>query len=114
MIKLDDRTFEEVENIPAGYQIWNIGDNMVNGYLPLCQLYPGTYNIIPHTLKALKIDNDELLKLLRSGAGKGICNLKKCRYYANLKNPKDIYIKRTKEIAQKVLSFFEEYSEDNA
>ena len=31
-------TFEQVDHIPQGYTIWNIGKNMIGGYLPLCRL----------------------------------------------------------------------------
>lgn len=30
-------TFELVDRVPRGYLIWNIGKNMVDGYLPLSQ-----------------------------------------------------------------------------
>lgn len=48
--------FEIVDYVPLGYQIWNIGKNMPDGYLPLCRPIPGTYKIEPDTLKAIKID----------------------------------------------------------
>lgn len=31
-------TFELVDHVPNGYLIWNIGENMIDGYLPLCIL----------------------------------------------------------------------------
>ena len=43
-------TFEVVEEVPLGYEIWNIGKNMIDGYLPLCRLssqqaFPGGRSI---------------------------------------------------------------------
>ena len=29
-------TFELVDRVPRGYFVWNIGKNMIDGYLPLC------------------------------------------------------------------------------
>lgn len=53
--------FEIVEEVPPGYMIWNIGKNMIDGYLPLCRLserqpFPGGRSIDADTLKAIKID----------------------------------------------------------
>ena len=30
--------FEIVDRVPLGYHVWNIGENMPDGYLPLCRL----------------------------------------------------------------------------
>ena len=49
-------TFEIVDSVPSGYEIWNIGKNMIDGYLPLCRVIPETFSIEPETLKAIKID----------------------------------------------------------
>lgn len=56
-ITKEGHTYEIVTHVPAGYEIWNIGDHAPEGYLPLCQVKPGTYEIIPETLKAIKCDN---------------------------------------------------------
>lgn len=32
--------YEIVDHIPKGYNIWNIGSHMPDGYLPLCMLKP--------------------------------------------------------------------------
>lgn len=54
-------TFELVDHIPYGYMIWNIGDNMIDGYLPLCRLstcqpLPGGRRIETDNLKAIKVN----------------------------------------------------------
>lgn len=50
--------FEVVDCVPAHYFIWNIGKNMVDGYLPMCEwLNPANkmdFSINPNTLKAIK------------------------------------------------------------
>jgi len=54
-----DLVFEIVDVIPLGYSIWNIGNNMKRGYLPLCrqlknQRFPGSRDIDPNTLTCIK------------------------------------------------------------
>lgn len=53
-IQVGKRTFTIVESVPRGYEIWNIGDNMVDGYLPLCYVFPGTYDVDGDNLKAIE------------------------------------------------------------
>ena len=48
--------FEIVDAVPPGYRIWYIGKYMPPGYLPLCELKENSLQIIPDTLKAIKID----------------------------------------------------------
>ena len=55
--------FEIVDSVPAGYEIWAIGINMCEGFLPLCRLKPedkqpfeGAREIEPDTLKAIRTD----------------------------------------------------------
>lgn len=65
--------FEVVDHVPYGYFIWNIGENMVDGYLPLCRLcnvqpFPGGRNIEVDTLKAIKIAGAQVI-LAASGYG---------------------------------------------
>lgn len=55
IIRDERHIFELVTSVPKGYKIWNIGKNMVDGYLPLCEVIDG-YNINPDTLKAIKCD----------------------------------------------------------
>ena len=85
--------FEVVEKMPKDYVIWNIGDNMVDGYLPIC-LCDG-FNVTVSSLKAIKIDDAEELKLLRECAGYGVENLKACNRAIKLREPKG-YIARRK------------------
>lgn len=56
-----DDIYKVVDSVPFGYLIWNIGKNMVDGYLPLCRLaasqpFPGGRNIEPTTLLAIKCE----------------------------------------------------------
>ena len=65
--------FEVVEKIPQRYFIWNIGNNMASGYLPLCESandpeFP--YSINATTLKAIKM-NEKELNILKKVAGYG-------------------------------------------
>ena len=65
--------FEIVEKIPAGFFVWNIGDNMgLDEYIPCCEdLRPGdkdSYEINPYTLKAIKLSKDDVLKLRKAAS----------------------------------------------
>lgn len=64
--------FELVDSIPyGGYRIWNIGKNMVDGYLPLVQTggYDGCQVNI-RTMKAIKVDGAQTI-LAAIGRGQG-------------------------------------------
>ena len=68
--------FEIVEKIPAGFFVWNIGDNMGHDeYIPLCKdLHPEdkeNFEIDATTLKAIKLPINEV-KALREAAHIGI------------------------------------------
>lgn len=50
--------FQIVDKVPLGFQIWNIGRNMPDGYLPFCRLafrqpFDGAREVEVETLKAL-------------------------------------------------------------
>lgn len=57
-IKSGHNEFEVVESVPAHYFIWNIGNNMVDGYLPMCEWLnhdnKQDSSINANTLKAIK------------------------------------------------------------
>ena len=61
--------YELVDEVPLGYEVWNIGANMAPGYLPFCRLcatqpFEGGRNIEPDTLKAIRVDGAE--KILKA------------------------------------------------
>lgn len=68
--------FEIVEKIPAGFFVWNIGDNMGHDeYIPLCKdLHPEdkeNFEIDTTVLKAIKLPINEV-KALRQAANWGV------------------------------------------
>ena len=68
--------FEIVEKIPAGFFVWNIGDNIgLDEYIPICKdLYPEdkeNFEIDTTSLKAIKLPIDEV-KALRQAASWGV------------------------------------------
>lgn len=70
--------FEIVEKIPAGFFVWNIGENMgSNEYIPLAQdLHPEdkeNFEINTSTLKAIKLSLEEV-NALRHAASWGVNN----------------------------------------
>ena len=94
--------FEVVNSIPKNYVIWNIGTNMVKGYLPLCELYKGTYKVNPNTLKVIKIEGaQEILKI--ASFIKDITPQGLLKYYNKNRNSKNAY---TRQKANKVLNAY--------
>jgi hypothetical protein len=73
-----EHIFELVDHVPLGYSIWNIGKNMPDGYLPFCRIIPGTDNIEPDTLKAIKLDDAQIIL---SAIGGGVNTIKKMERY---------------------------------
>lgn len=72
--------FEIVEKIPAGFFVWNIGDNMgLDEYIPICEdLHPedkDSYEINPNTLKAIRLRHEDV-EALREAAHIGIVSKK--------------------------------------
>ena len=65
--------FEIVEKIPAGFFVWNIGDNMGHDeYIPLCKdLHKEDFEIDTTDLKAIKLPIEEV-KALRQAARCGV------------------------------------------
>ena len=68
--------FEIVEKIPAGFFVWNIGDNMgLDEYIPICKdLHPEdkeNFEIDAASLKAIKLSINEV-KALRQAASWGV------------------------------------------
>ena len=106
MIKSGKYDFQVVKSIPHDYIVWNIGNNMIDGYLPLAQITEG-YNINQSTLKAIKISSEEELNLLRDAAGYGVHDLKSAKKALNRKNPKGYIARRKKELAEKAITIFE-------
>ena len=79
---LNDRgdIFEIVEKIPAGFFVWNIGENMgTDEYIPICEdLHPDDkdkYEIKTSTLKAIKLSREDV-EALREAAHVGIVSKK--------------------------------------
>ena len=72
--------FEIVEKIPAGFFVWNIGDNMgLDEYIPICEdLHPedkDNYEINTSTLKAIRLSLEDV-EALRKAAHVGIVSKK--------------------------------------
>lgn len=70
--------FDIVEKIPAGFFVWNIGENMGSDeYIPICEdLHPEdkeNFEINTSTLKAIKLIPEEV-NALRHAASWGVNN----------------------------------------
>ena len=74
-----EHTFEIVDSVPRGYQIWNIGKNMIDGYLPLVEVggHDG-YAVNTDTMKAIKIDDAQVIL---SAVGRGQYTIKQMETY---------------------------------
>lgn len=71
-------SYEVVEKIPAGFFVWNIGRNAPAGYIAIAEQGDEEYTINPDTLKAIKLNDDEITKL-DNAASYGITNLEKAK-----------------------------------
>ena len=66
--------FQIVDKVPLGYQIWNIGRNMPDGYLPFCRLasrqpFDGARDVEVETLKALPSPGAQIILAAVGSAG---------------------------------------------
>ena len=63
IITVGRHKFEVVDSVPAHYIIWNIGKNMADGYLPMCEwANPGIdWTIRPDTLKAIRCPDAQVV-----------------------------------------------------
>ena len=87
--------FEIVDEVPIGYRIWNIGDNMAPGYVPFCRLkriqpFEGGRDIETETMKAIKCEG---AKEIMSAASLGFCTL----------DSMEAFVKRYRNSKSKVL-----------
>ena len=101
--------FEIVEKIPAGFFVWNIGDNIgLDEYIPICDdLHPedkDNYEINPNTVKAIKLSVEEV-KSLRKAAHVGINN-KKTAEKALKSKRHGYWSDRKREEAEKTIDIF--------
>lgn len=74
ILTVGEYTFEIVDSIPHGYLFWNIGENMPDGWLPLCRLsahqpFPGGRNIETDTLKAIRLEGAQTVLEATSRCG---------------------------------------------
>lgn len=97
-------TFEIVEKIPTGFFVWNIGENMTDGYIPICEILEG-YSINTETLKAIALEENEI-EIVRESARYGVNDLKSARRASKL-NPKTRSTLHKKELAIAALPIFE-------
>ena len=101
--------FEIVEKIPAGFFVWNIGDNIgLDEYIPICKdLYPEdkeNFEIDTTSLKAIKLPIDEV-KALREAAACGV-NSKKTAEKALRSKRKGYWSDRKRKAANATIEIF--------
>ena len=101
--------FEVVEKIPAGFFVWNIGENMgTDEYIPICEdLHPedkDNYEINTSTLKAIRLSLEDV-EALREAAHAGIVS-KKTAEKALKSKRKGYWIDRKREQAEKTIDIF--------
>ena len=101
--------FEIVEKIPAGFFVWNIGDNIgLDEYIPICKdLHPEdkeNFEIDTTSLKAIKLPIDEV-KALREAAACGV-NSKKTAEKALRSKRKGYWSDRKRKAANATIEIF--------
>ena len=99
--------FEIVEKIPAGFFVWNIGENMGHDeYIPLCKyLHKEDFEIDSTTLKAIKLPINEV-KALRKAANWGV-NSKETAEKALKSKRKGYKADRKRKAAATTIEIFE-------
>lgn len=87
-----EHTFEVVESVPKNYIIWNIGKNMIDGYLPLVMAggYDGCQ--VVGTMKAIKVDQAQTI-LAAIGRGQNTIDGME-RYVKRYRNSKTVTTQR--------------------
>ena len=101
--------FDIVEKIPAGFFVWNIGDNIgLDEYIPICKdLHPEdkeNFEIDTTSLKAIKLPIDEV-KALREAAACGV-NSKKTAEKALRSKRKGYWSDRKRKAANATIEIF--------
>ena len=102
--------FEVVEKIPAGFFVWNIGENMgTDEYIPICEdLHPedkDNYEINTRTLKAIRLSLEDV-EALREAAHAGIVS-KKTAEKALKSKRRGYWSDRKRSEAEKTIDIFE-------
>lgn len=105
--------FQIVEKIPAGFFVWNIGDNMgSNEWIPICEdLHPNDkndYSINRKTLKAINLPTEKVEKL-RKAASVGIVSLETAEK-ASKSHRNGYWSNKKREQAEKVIDIFRRIS----
>lgn len=83
VLRHNGRKFMLINYVPEHELIWNIGENMADGYVPFCRLkniqpFDGAMEIDTNSLKAVRMDGAEkVLKAVRYGQN----TVKKMRNY---------------------------------
>ena len=103
------QTYEVVEKMPAGFFVWNIGENMgTDEYIPICEdLHPedkDNYEINTSTLKAIKLSSEDV-EALREAAHCGIVS-KKTAEKALKSKRRGYWSDRKREQAEKTIEIF--------
>ena len=102
-------SYEVVEKIPAGFFVWNIGENMgTDEYIPICEdLHPedkDNYEINTRTLKAIRLSLEDV-EALRKAAHVGIVS-KKTAEKALKSKRKGYWSDRKRAEAEKTIDIF--------
>ena len=105
--EIENYTFEIVEKIPSGYEIWNIGDHMHSNVLvPLCHCgTAGDYTINPDTLKAIRMAPNDATIVKKVSMWYCLNNFAACAKYLKRKS----YKAMKKNAAQTAIKIFEKY-----
>lgn len=106
--------FQIVEKIPQNFFVWNTGENMGSDeYIPLAQdLRPGdkeNFEINPHTLKAIRL-NPEEVQILRKAAAVGVNNIKTAEKALKSKR-RGYWSNRKRKAAEMTIDIFRKISD---
>lgn len=101
VLNVGKNNFEVVESIPQGYIIWNIGKNMIDGYLPIVEMDSDGYSVNIATMKAIKVDEAQVILSAIGGGQNTIESME--RYIKRYKNAKGAFTRKQVERISKAL-----------
>lgn len=98
--------FELTDRVPAGYEVWSIGKNMVDGFLPLCRLkavqpFEGGRAVEVNTLKAIRLEGAQTVLAAFGFGPHDIPSMKK--YIKRYSKSKTAYVMRRVDRMKKAL-----------
>ena len=96
--------FEVVDRIPAGYHVWCIGRDGLEGYLPICQIVPKSHRVVLETLKVVRMPEPDAQLVARAAIRYGADTVERAEKIAGRQC-------RSRKLVEAALEILRKYSE---